>query len=105
LPDYGQGQFSPPSGDGFRLAVTTGQRETSAQFFPAEQNILNNPAPQTVTPTATGLILEIEKDPNITANPAQLAGFWSFRAGGITRLPRFPGRLRLRSLRLRLWMR
>ena len=37
--------FSRPQ-DGFRLGVDTGQRETSAAFFPADQNILDNPAPQ-----------------------------------------------------------
>ena len=36
--------------DGFRLAVSTGQRETQAAFFPEDEEILNNPAPQTVTP-------------------------------------------------------
>ena len=32
--------------DGFRLGVDTGQREATASFFPEEQNILDNPAPQ-----------------------------------------------------------
>jgi thiol:disulfide interchange protein DsbD len=76
---------------GFRLAVTTGQRETAAQFFPSEQNILNNPAPQTVTPTATGLILELQKDPNLTANPAQLAGVLELSGGRNYEIVSLPG--------------
>ncbi len=44
-----------PTPTGFRLAVTTDQRETQAEFFPEDEDILDNPAPQTVTPTATGL--------------------------------------------------
>ncbi len=60
--------------NGLRLAVTTGQRETQAAFFPEDENILSNPAPQTVTPTATGLLLDLKKDPNLTASPAQLKG-------------------------------
>jgi thiol:disulfide interchange protein DsbD len=51
-----------PTPTGFRLAVTTGQRETQAVFFPEDEDILDNPAPQTVTPTAAGLILDLKKD-------------------------------------------
>jgi thiol:disulfide interchange protein len=80
-----------PASTGFRLAVTTGRRETAAQFFPAEQNILNNPAPQTVTPTETGLILELQKDPNLTANPAQLAGVLELSGGRNYEIAALPG--------------
>ena len=80
-----------PTAAGFRLALTTGQRETSAQFFPSEQNILNNPAPQTVTPTATGLILELQKDPNLTGNPAQLAGVLELSGGRNYEIAAVPG--------------
>ena len=71
--------------------MTTGQRETAAQFFPSEQNILNNPAPQTVTPTATGLILDIQKDPNLAANPAQLAGVLELSGGRNYEIAAVPG--------------
>jgi len=47
--------FAPSSG--LRLTVNTGRRETEASFFPATPDVLSNPAPQTVTPTATGLTL------------------------------------------------
>ena len=80
-----------PAATGFRLSVTTGQREAEAQFFPSEQNILNNPAPQTVTPTATGLILELQKDPNLTANPAQLAGVLELSGGRNYEIAAVPG--------------
>ena len=70
-----------PTRNGFRLAVDTGQRETQAAFFPEDENILDNPAPQTVTPTATGLILELKKDPNLTASPAQLKGVLELSGG------------------------
>ncbi len=63
-----------PTPTGFRLAVQTGQKETQAAFFPADQNILDNPAPQKVTPTANGLMLDLKKDANLTANPAKLRG-------------------------------
>jgi thiol:disulfide interchange protein len=78
-----------PTSTGFRLAVNTGQRETQAEFFPEDQNIIDNPAPQTVTPTATGLILDLKKDTNLTANPAQLKGVIELfgRNYAITALP------------------
>jgi thiol:disulfide interchange protein DsbD len=59
---------------GFRLTVLTGQKETQASFFPADENILDNPAPQKLTPTAKGLTLDLKKDPNLTNNPPQLRG-------------------------------
>jgi thiol:disulfide interchange protein/DsbC/DsbD-like thiol-disulfide interchange protein len=59
---------------GFRLAVSTGRRETHAVFFPADQNIVDNPSPQPLTPTPTGFVLELKKDSNLTVNPARLNG-------------------------------
>jgi thiol:disulfide interchange protein DsbD len=70
-----------PTATGFRLAVSTGQRETQAEFFPEDENILDNPAPQPVTPNATGLILDLKKDPNLTANPTQLRGVLELPGG------------------------
>jgi thiol:disulfide interchange protein len=63
-----------PTPTGFRLAVTTGQRETQAQFFPSDQTVVDNPSPQKLTPTPKGLVLTLKKDANITANPAHLNG-------------------------------
>jgi thiol:disulfide interchange protein DsbD len=80
LPSSDSAVFQPtPSG--FRLAVTTGQRETQAAFFPEDEDILDNPAPQTVTPTGNGLILDLKQDPNMTAAPAQLKGVIELAGG------------------------
>jgi thiol:disulfide interchange protein DsbD len=70
-----------PTPTGFRLAVTTGQRETQAEFFPEDEDVLDNPAPQIVTPTANGLILDLKQDPNLKAAPAQLKGVIEFAGG------------------------
>jgi thiol:disulfide interchange protein DsbD len=67
--------------NGFRLTVLTGQKETQAAFFPADQNILDNPAPQKVTPIANGLTLDLKKDANLTANPSQLRGVLELSGG------------------------
>jgi thiol:disulfide interchange protein DsbD len=66
---------------GIRLTVETGKQETQATFFPADQDILDNPAPQKLTPTVNGLILDLKKDANLTANPTQLKGVLELSGG------------------------
>lgn len=70
-----------PTADGYRLTVITGQRETAAEFFPADQDLISNPAPQNVTPTARGFTLDLKKDPNGTTKPAQLRGVLELAGG------------------------
>ena len=70
-----------PTKEGFRLAVDTGRKETSATFFPADQDVIDNPAPQTLTPTPNGLTLDLKKDVNLTANPAELKGVLELSGG------------------------
>lgn len=70
-----------PTATGFRMTVNTGHRETEASFFPADADILSNPAPQTVTPTTTGLTLDLKKDDNLAANPKQLDGLLQLSGG------------------------
>jgi thiol:disulfide interchange protein DsbD len=90
LPPNAKANFQP-SPTGFRLAVETGQRETSAEFFPAEQDIVDNPAPQKLTPTATGFVLDLKKDANLTANPAQLKGVLELSGGRAYEITAMPG--------------
>jgi thiol:disulfide interchange protein DsbD len=59
---------------GFKLAVLTGKEEKTAAFFPTEQNILDNPAPQPASSLQKGIVLDLKKDANLTANPQELAG-------------------------------
>ena len=77
--------------DGFRLRVDTGKRESQAAFFPADQDVLSNPAPQKVTPTATGFVLDLKKDANLTANPSQLSGILELSGGRAFELAAQPG--------------
>ncbi len=65
----------------FRLAVQTGRRETQAAFFPLDQSVIDNPAPQLLEPTAKGLILTLKKDPSISGNPAHLNGVLELAGG------------------------
>jgi thiol:disulfide interchange protein DsbD len=80
LPASAKAIFAPAK-EGFRLAVETGRREFTAEFFPEDQDILDNPAPQKVTPTASGLVLDLRKDPNLTATPAKLNGVLELAGG------------------------
>ena len=70
-----------PSKEGFRLTIETGKREQSAEFFPEEQDIIDNPAPQKLTPTANGLILDLKKDASLTTTPKQLKGVLELTGG------------------------
>jgi thiol:disulfide interchange protein len=80
-----------PTPTGFRLGVETGQRETSASFFPEEQDILDNPAPQKVSPTAKGVVLEFKKDANLASNPPHLKGVVELSGGRAYELTALPG--------------
>jgi thiol:disulfide interchange protein DsbD len=80
-----------PTADGFRLAVETGQRETEAAFFSEEQSVLDNPAPQKLISTAKGFLLDLKKDADLTANPAQLRGVLELSGGRNYEISALPG--------------
>ena len=88
---YGDTAIFASTATGFRLTVSTGQRETQAQFFPEDQNLVDNPAPQTVTATATGFVLDLKKDANLTASPAQLNGVLELAGGRNYEISATPG--------------
>jgi thiol:disulfide interchange protein len=76
---------------GFRLGIQTGRRESTAAFFPADQSVLENPAPQQVTPTANGALLDLKKDASLAANPARLNGVLELSGGRAYELAALPG--------------
>jgi len=76
---------------GFRMVVETGQRETAAVFFPSDSDVINNPAAQKLTPTATGCVLELKKDANLSAQPAQLKGILELSGGRAFEIAAVPG--------------
>jgi len=77
--------------EGFRLRFEAGRRESKAEFFPADQNILDNPSPQKVTPTAKGLVLELKKDANLAATPTELKGVLELSGGRAVEIAASPG--------------
>lgn len=80
LPLSDRAIFAPVS-QGFALQVASGRREMEAAFFPLEQGVLDNPAPQTVTPTADGALLLLKKDAGLSINPTSLNGVLELSGG------------------------
>jgi thiol:disulfide interchange protein DsbD len=80
-----------PTPTGFRLGIQTGRREMQAAFFPSDQEILDNPSPQMLTPTAKGLILDLKKSTDLTANPTQLKGVLELPGGRNYEVSAVPG--------------
>ncbi len=60
--------------NGFQLAVLTGKRVEGAQFFPADQNVIANAAPQPVTPRRDGAVIALTQDENLQKTPGALGG-------------------------------
>jgi thiol:disulfide interchange protein DsbD len=83
--------FFHPTAGGFQLSVETGQSEGEAAFFPEDQEVLANPAPQEIKPTRTGVLLELKKDANLAANPARLNGVLELSGGRAFEIAALPG--------------
>lgn len=60
--------------NGFQLAVLTGKRVEGAQFFPGDQNVIANAAPQPVTPREDGAVIALTQDENLQKTPGALGG-------------------------------
>ncbi len=58
----------------FVLTLTTGKRETDAEFYPADQDQIANAAPQDVEPLPDGLRLRVKRSEDLKTLPAQLHG-------------------------------
>lgn len=73
LPAKAQAIFTRVPG-GFELAVLTGKRIDGAQFFPADQSVIANPAPQPVTSRRDGAVIGLKQDENLQGTPRALNG-------------------------------
>jgi len=62
------------SPNGFELTVATGHEEKAGAFFPFEQSVLANAAPQPVTPIKNGISIALTKDDNLRTAPKELSG-------------------------------
>jgi thiol:disulfide interchange protein DsbD len=93
-----------PSGDaakfqaspkGFTLTVETGRPDHSAEFFPFNQNILANAAPQPVQFRRNGVQISLTKDESLTRTPQQLHGLLVLDNGRAYDIHATPGALAL----------
>jgi thiol:disulfide interchange protein/DsbC/DsbD-like thiol-disulfide interchange protein len=94
VPKAAPAPFKPvfqASANGFRLALTTGQRETDAAFFPDDQSVVDNPAPQIFTPIDEGFVIALKKDANLSANPDRLRGVIELLDGRAFEIAAVPG--------------
>lgn len=58
----------------FVLTLTTGDRETDAEFYPFDQEQIANAAEQIVEPMSDGVRLRVKRAPELAKLPAQLHG-------------------------------
>jgi thiol:disulfide interchange protein len=58
----------------FVFTLTTGKRETDAEFYPADQDQIANAAPQDVEPLPDGLRLRVHRSDDLKTLPVQLHG-------------------------------
>ena len=90
LPPNAKATFAPTA-TGFQLAILTGKSEQTAQFFPDEQNLIDNPAPQVASPLGQGVVLTLKKDANLAAAPAKLTGVVELSGGRAYEIAALPG--------------
>jgi DsbC/DsbD-like thiol-disulfide interchange protein len=58
----------------FVLTLHTGSKERHGVFFPADPSVIRNAAPQTVTPLADGVRINLQKSDLLVKTPARLSG-------------------------------
>jgi len=58
----------------FVLNLTTGGRETNAEFYPSDQDQIANAAPQQIEPTSDGVRLRVRRSDDLKTLPTQLHG-------------------------------
>jgi thiol:disulfide interchange protein len=94
LPSGDQARFQATP-KGFTLTVQTGHHEQSAEFFPFDQSILANAAPQPVEYRRNGVVISLAKDENLHATPSQLHGLIVLGNGRAYEIHATPGALPL----------
>jgi thiol:disulfide interchange protein DsbD len=77
---------------GFILSVT-GSRQSAAQFFPLDQTVIANAAPQPAQAISNGVQLTLTKDENLQAPPQKLNGLLELPDGTAYEIHATPGSL------------
>jgi thiol:disulfide interchange protein DsbD len=69
----------------------TGTKADSAQFFPLDESVIANAAPQPAVATSNGVQLTLTKDENLQAPPQKLNGLLELRDGTAYEIHATPG--------------
>ncbi len=77
----------------FVLEVHTGSKQSSGQFFPLDQTVIANAAPQPAQATPNGVQLTLTKDENLQAPPQNLNGLLELPNGTAYEIHAIPGTL------------
>jgi thiol:disulfide interchange protein/DsbC/DsbD-like thiol-disulfide interchange protein len=80
LPADAKAVFAPTP-TGFNVAVLTGKKESSAEFFPYDQFQISNPAKQDIRPLHNGVVIGLTKDDSLKTLLASLHGLVMFPDG------------------------
>lgn len=89
-----------PSGDravfstnakGYTLAVLTGSQLNAAKFFPLDQTVVSNPAPEVAAPLEKGVRLTLTRDENEQGKLATLNGVVELPGGAAYTIAAKPG--------------
>jgi thiol:disulfide interchange protein len=97
LPSADSARFRA-NGNGFELTVATGREEKAGAFFPFEQSVLANAAPQPVRPLKNGVAIALTKDDNLRTVPKELSGVLVLGDGRAYEIHAIPGALPAPSL-------
>jgi thiol:disulfide interchange protein DsbD len=89
LPSSASATFSSATKD-FLLNVE-GTKASSAQFFPLDETVIANAAPQPATATSNGIQLTLTKDENLRAPPQKLNGLLELADGTAFEIHATPG--------------
>ena len=84
----------------FVLEVHTGSKQSAAQFFPLDQTVIANAAPQPTQSLDNGVQLTLTKDENLQAPPQQLNGLLELPDGTAYEIHATPGTLFIKGLSL-----
>jgi thiol:disulfide interchange protein len=87
-------------GNGFALAVETGSSEKTAVFFPFDQTVIANAAPQPATALKNGVELTLTKDADLHTAPSDLHGVLVLGDGRAYEVRATPGALSSASVAL-----
>jgi thiol:disulfide interchange protein DsbD len=76
---------------GFVLDVSTGAKQQSAEFFPLDETVIANAAPQPAKPLSNGVELALTKDENLQSAPQTLNGVVELADGSAYVIHATPG--------------